>query len=212
MMLELLQRIERLERQMHNIALLGTVSDADYEASRVKVAIGDLITGWLPWLTVRAGGDVTWDAPEIGEQVTVISPSGELGNGFVIPALYQNAHPANGNTPDLHTRTYKDGAVISYDRAAHHLSAILPAGASTELISSAIHFKGKLTLDGDFIHNGNETKTGNTTQTGAISTTGDVVAAGNVTATGSVTGAGISLSTHTHGGVQSGIFNTGAPQ
>ncbi len=199
-MLALLQRIERLERQMHNIALLGTVADANYATGRLKVAIGDLVTGWLPWLTHRAGGDTTWDAPEIGEQVAVISPSGEIGNGFVLPAIYQSAHPANGDTSDLDIRTYKDGAVISYDRAAHHLRATLPAGASTELISSTIHFIGQLTLDGDFIHNGNETKAGNTTQSGSITTTGDVVAGG------------ISLDTHTHGGVTPGMGNTGAPQ
>ena len=35
---------------------------------------------------------------------------------------------------------------------------------------------------------------------------------GTINATGDVTGAGISLSTHTHGGVQSGTSSTGVPQ
>jgi len=183
MMLELLQRIERIERQMHNIALLGTVADANYSTGRLKIAIGDLVTGWLPWMTQRAGGDVTWDAPEIGEQVAVISPSGELGNGFVIPAIYQDAHPANGSTPDLDIRTYKDGAAISYDRAAHHLSATLPAGATTVLVSD-----------------------------GGISITGDISVTGKITSTGDMIAAGISLDNHVHGGILPGGANTGVPQ
>jgi len=183
MMLELLQRIERIERQMHNIALLGTVADANYATARVKVAIGDLVTGWLPWLTHRAGNDVNWDAPEIGEQVLVLSPSGEIGNGIVVPAIYQDAHPANGNTPDTTNRTYQDGAVVSYDRAAHHLSATLPAGATTALVSD-----------------------------GGISITGDIAVTGKITSTGDMIAAGISLDHHVHGGILPGGANTGVPQ
>jgi len=195
MMLELLQRLERLERQMHSIVLLGSIEQADYSNARVKVRIGDLVTGWLPWLTHRAGGDVSWHAPEIGEQVMVFSPSGELGNGVVLPALYQSAHPANGNNPDEDIHNYKDGAVIAYNRQTHHLSAVLPAGASTELISSTIHFKGKLTLDGDFIHNGNETKTGNTTQTGNVAVSGTGSIGKTLAVVGAVSAAGVSSST-----------------
>jgi len=132
MMLELLQRIERLERQMHNIALVGTVAGANYAIARVKVQIGDLVTCWLPWLTHRAGGDITWDAPEIGEQVTVISPSGEIGNGFVLPAIYQNAHPANGNSADITRRDFGNGSYITHDRVSGDMD---------------IHVTGNLTLN-----------------------------------------------------------------
>ncbi len=41
---------------------------------------------------------------------------------------------------------------------------------------------------------------------------GNAVFGGSVTATGEVTGAGIKLSTHTHGGVESGNSNTKGPQ
>lgn len=47
---------------------------------------------------------------------------------------------------------------------------------------------------------------------GAGSNSGDFTFAGNITATGEVTGKGIKLSTHTHGGVQSGNSTTQAPQ
>jgi len=183
MMLELLQRIERLERQMHNIALLGTIADANYQTARVRVQIGDLVTGWLPWLSQRAGNDVDWDAPEIGEQVMVFSPSGEIGNGVVLPAIYQTAHPANGSTPDQSIHAYKDGAVIAYDRAVHHLSATLPTGATCALVAD-----------------------------GGISITGNISVTGTITSTGDMIAAGISLDNHVHSGIQPGGSNTGAPQ
>ena len=52
---------------------------------------------------------------------------------------------------------------------------------------------------------GNVKHTGNTEQTGTQQTNG------TITATGDITGAGKSLSTHTHGGVQTGGGNTGTP-
>jgi len=209
MIIEVLQRLERIEAMLHNMLMLGAVVATDYANARIQVRMGDLTTPMIPWLTQRASHDVTWDAPEIGEQVMVLSPSGDFANAIALPALYQTMHAANGSTADQQTRTYSDGAVIEYDRAAHHLKAVLPAGSSSELISDTIHFKGVLTLDGDFIHNGNETKTGAQTVSGAVT-------AAAMTASGAVTGAtasigGINFGTHAHGGVALGTSNTGGP-
>lgn len=50
------------------------------------------------------------------------------------------------------------------------------------------------------------------TVNGNLSVNGNITTSGSITATGDVTGSGISLSTHTHGGVQAGSDNTGGPQ
>lgn len=47
---------------------------------------------------------------------------------------------------------------------------------------------------------------------GSIVMNGDLTVNGTITASGDVTGANISLSTHTHGGVETGAGNTGVPQ
>lgn len=47
---------------------------------------------------------------------------------------------------------------------------------------------------------------------GTIEIKGNTTLQGNLTVTGNVVGAGISLSTHTHSGVQSGSSSTGTPQ
>ncbi len=50
---------------------------------------------------------------------------------------------------------YADGAVIEYDRETHQLNAVLPDGATTELVSD-----GGVTIIGDVIVTGNIKATG----------------------------------------------------
>ena len=57
-------------RRLENVVRLGTVAEVRYETpARCRIKTGDLITDWLPWTTARAGGDRSWWAPEVGEQV-----------------------------------------------------------------------------------------------------------------------------------------------
>lgn len=53
--------------------------------------------------------------------------------------------------------------------------------------------------------------TGNLTVGGAMSVAGAVTTGSTIVAAGNITGAGKSLGSHTHGGVQTGSGNTGAP-
>ncbi|MGE4296937.1 MAG: phage baseplate assembly protein V [Desulfovibrionaceae bacterium] len=122
----LLFRLAELERKLPNVVRVGTVEAADYPAARVRVRTGDIVTGWLPWLTVRAGMDRSWWAPEVGEQTVVLSPSGELAQGVVLFGLYRDAHPAIADVPTIHRVEYADGAFIEYDREQHILSAYVP--------------------------------------------------------------------------------------
>lgn len=177
-----------ITRLLENLIRLGSVAEVDHTGARVKVQSGRLLTGWLPWATLRAGDDREWDPPTVGEQVVLLSPSGQTANGVAIVGLFSDQHPANGDRPGLHRRTYRDGAVIEYDSVAHHLRAILPAGGSTELVST-----GGISITGDITHQGNYTQTGNQNVTGTVTVSTDVVAAG------------ISLVKHKH------IGNLGAP-
>lgn len=111
-------RLAELERRLANLARIGTIAEADHAAARVRVAIGEILTGWLPWLAHRAGGDRAWWAPEVGEQVLVVSPGGDLAQGIVCPSLYSATSPAPADSPDIRREVYGDGLVIEHDRAA----------------------------------------------------------------------------------------------
>ncbi len=147
-----------LDRRISNLIRLGTIDQADYATAKVRVKAGDILTGWIPWVNQRAGGDVSWHAPEVGEQVLILAPSGELNQGVVLTGLFQAAHAQPVNTPDKQHTVYKDGAVIEYDRALHHLKAVLPAGATVELIATGgIAFTGDLTVTGNIKASGDIT-------------------------------------------------------
>ena len=125
-------RLSELERRLSNILRPGTVLEADYAKARIRVRMGDNTSAWLPWLASRAGEDRTWHAPEIGEQVLVMAPGGELSAGYVMPGgIYKNDYPANADKPEISRTTYKDGAILEYDRESHKHLLQLPGGSAT---------------------------------------------------------------------------------
>lgn len=219
-------RLGELERRFANMVRPGRVLEADYAKARVKVALGKNETAWIPWLTGRAGADRTWHAPEVGEQVLVMAPSGELAAGFVMPgAVYQQDYPANGDSAEISRTTFKDGTVYEYDRENHARLIKLPEGkstvqvgddAETEITETKITHKlgdnakveiqassVKLTLGGSSIE----------LTSGGISIIGAAITIqGPVTQTGgNLTSDGIGLQTHRHTGVTPGTGNTAGP-
>lgn len=174
--------ITEIFRKLANIVRVGTISDVDYEKQLVRVQIGELKTGWLRFLTLRAGGVRIWSPPSIDEQVMVISIGGELKQGLVIPALFQNAFPAPSNSADVHCVVFKDNAVIEYNTATHALAVTLPAAGAMTLT-----VPGGITINSNILING------------TINSTGDQIAGV------------ISQIEHLHGGVQAGSGDTAAP-
>lgn len=189
-----------LSRLIENLIRLGTVAEVDHGSlndhrpPRLRVQSGELLTGWLPWLTLRAGADRTWDPPTVGEQVVLFSPSGLTEQGIALTGLFSQSIAANGERAGLHRRTYADGAVIEYDSVAHRLRAILPEAGITDLTSP-----GGINIIGPINHQGDYTQTGNQNVTGTVSVSKDVIAAG------------ISLVKHPHGDVEPGSGQSGAP-
>lgn len=184
-----------LSRMLENLIRFGVIEAVQMEPPRVKVTSGALTTAWLPWLALRAGADQEWNPSTEGEQVILLSPSGQLANGVVVTGLFSDHIPANGNRAGLHRRTYADGTVIEYDSVSHHLNATLAPGGTTNLVSP-----GGITIVGPITHQGDYTQTGNQNVTGTVTVTTDVVAAG------------ISLVKHLHGGVLPGGAKTGVPE
>lgn len=121
--------IADLARLLENIVRFGTIEAVQMQPPRVQVKSGNITTAWRPWLNLRAGADREWDPPTIGEQVVLLSPSGNLAQGVVLTGLFSDLIPANGDRAGLHRRTYRDGAVIEYDSIAKHLRATLPGTA-----------------------------------------------------------------------------------
>ena len=211
------QRIGDLERRLANMQRPGKVVEVDHAKARIKVQCGQNTTAWLPWQTGRAGAVRRWSPPSVGEQVLVMSPSGEMAQGYVLPGVYQNDHPANGETGDTERTDYADGASVEYDHAAHKMTFTLPeAGSATTTIGGCAVEQTKdgckLSVGGASIElkeDGITLTVGGNTLTLSASgvTTGKTltVTAGDVVATA------VSLKAHTHTAVQPGSGFSGAP-
>lgn len=113
--------VGELQRQMANVIRVGKILALDETTARVKVSVGGLTTDWLPWAVSRAGGNRTWSAPEIGEQVLVLSPYGDPGQGVVVPSIYQDDNPAPADSKDVDRIVYGDGTVHEYNRATNQM-------------------------------------------------------------------------------------------
>jgi phage baseplate assembly protein V len=213
-----LYALGELDRRVNNMVRFGTVFEVDPSAALAKVNLGELVTDWLPWAITRAGNNRTWYAPEVGEQVILLS-AGDPSMGVIIGALYQTAHPANGSTIDVERTTYQDGTVVEYDRASHQLlidasastsnvlikcsTATINATSSVTVDSPMTHCTGQLMVDGLLTYGNGIAGTGGGN---GNHITGDIhVTSGNVTADG------VGLKTHIHGGVQRASSNTDGP-
>lgn len=140
--MEIHQILEDLERRLSNILRIGIIENkGDEPANRVRVRIGELHTAPLLWLTKRAGPDTSWWKPEDGEQVLVLSPSGDLAQGVVLPSLYRDEFPAPAIDPDIHQTAYSNGDSITHNRKDGSLSIAMSGDVS-------ITTSGNISLNG----------------------------------------------------------------
>ncbi|WP_366654435.1 phage baseplate assembly protein V [Fodinicurvata sp. EGI_FJ10296] len=109
--------LSEAERRIAGLVQYAVVTEASYDPPRLRVSTGPVTSNWIPFATARAGQDRTWHPPEVGEQVVVICPGGDLNQGCVVGSLYRAAHPPPADSADIHRTEYADGTVVEHDRA-----------------------------------------------------------------------------------------------
>lgn len=121
---------------------VGFVVARDEAAMRVRVEIVDttteaLTTDFLQVLVPRAQKDRVYDLPDLDDQVLCLFLPFAREAGFVIGSMYGEVTPPVSSGDKWH-RTFADGAVLEYDRAAHKLMAKIPGAvevtASGEIV------------------------------------------------------------------------------
>lgn len=194
-----------IDRRIGAMIQVGVVAALDEAQARVQVDLDGPITTWIPWATVRAGGDRTWWAPEVGEQVIVLAPSGELSGAFVVGSLYQNAFPEPAASKDIHRTEYADGSSVEFNRATSTLtvdvgsgnviincaSATINAADSVTLDTPKTTCTGELTVEGLLTYSAGMKGSGGSD--GAAIISGSIVQTGGV-----VSSNGIVLDSHDH--------------
>lgn len=179
------------QRRLHNIATIGVVAEIDAARALMRVAVGDIVTDYLPIPTIAAGAVRVWRCPGVGEQFLLVSPSGDLACAIPVMSLYSahNAAPSHDKDEIFVAFNDKDFLKVHTKDSQLHLSIGKMMGTADDVLFDTPKFTitGDLRVDGT-IH-----------ADGTISSGTDVVAK-------------VSLNNHRHGGVESGRGSTGAPQ
>lgn len=202
--------ITELTRRIDNLLRIGTVAEVKGNLCRVKT--GELLTQFRPFFTRRAGTAKTSWRPTVGEQVMLLSLSGDLTNAYILPALYSDENPEPDDNANRERTVYPDGAVIEYDPDT---SALKVTGIKTANVQAS----ERVTIDcpnseftGNVLVKKKLTVEQGAKVTGAIDHSGKLTSNGGMAITGGANIDGINFGTHKHGGVDTGSGTSGGPQ
>ncbi|MFM2482781.1 phage baseplate assembly protein V [Celerinatantimonas sp. YJH-8] len=138
------QILRDIQRRLVNIVRRGRVHSVDFSQTppRVRVQYApDVVSAWLPWIGGRASGAsrCDWEPLSVDEQCLILSESGDLNNGVVLPALLDSSNVPPSVSADEHVTRYSDGTETRYNRQTHQLQITIKGDMS-------LHCDGNMTL------------------------------------------------------------------
>lgn len=117
------------DRMLSDQVIKGYVVAVDLVAAMVRITDGsDWVSAWVRWHSLAAGKARHWRSPSLGEQGTLISPSGDPAQGTFVPGLYGNAGPQPDNRDHVEVWRFDDGGSLVYDWEANSYTIKLPTG------------------------------------------------------------------------------------
>ncbi|MDR2891591.1 MAG: phage baseplate assembly protein V [Deltaproteobacteria bacterium] len=131
---------ESLADLLAQVIRVGFVVARDEQKMRVRVEFPDTVSGplttdYLQVLVPRAKQDCVYDLPDYGDQVLCLFLPHGKEEGFVLGSMYGADAPPVGSGDKWH-RTFADGTVLEYDRAAHVLLADVQGRAKIKTTES----------------------------------------------------------------------------
>lgn len=156
---DLAYQLTEAHRRISNIIRPGTIAEVQLgdapgtALARVKFS-DDWTSDFRPVHQLHAGALGSWSAPVVGEQVLMLSPSGEPGAGWVLRGWNSGAKPAPSNSEQLAVLFAAGGASDTYDLTAKKRTITLPADGELVIVQGGaeIHLvDGKVTITGSEI-------------------------------------------------------------
>jgi phage baseplate assembly protein V len=210
---------------------LGMVESYDPQHYRAKVRLQpeEVLTGWLPIVSPWVGNGWGFFAPpSIGDVVEVLSQEGVLEAGFVGQRFYNEIDQPLTVPEGECWLVHRCGSCVKF----HNDGSV--EIQSAQMLRATVNGEAQLTVKGKLQSTATQWQ-----HTGALNVTGDVTIEGHLQVTEAITGQGglgisggqgaqvqgrlwvtqgdisaegVSLTQHTHGGVEPGNSNTGAPK
>ena len=206
-----------LLRRLENMIRIGTIIDVDLsgEIPLYRVKTGELETDWIAATVQRAGTAKKSHAYTSGEQVILLSPSGDLGAAVISHALNSDANPSPDNHVTRDRAIYPDGAVIEYDPESGALhatgikTATVQASALVTIDCPESKFTGNVEIEGNTLVKQVLTYQGGLNNNGSSS--GATINGPINHSGGELSSNGVVVHSHHHSGVQAGSAETGGP-
>lgn len=197
---------------------VGIISEV--RADRAKVAIGSMVTDFLPVFQAHANSyAVSFSPIRVGEQVLVLPVHDELNSGVVLRGLYQSSYKTDATDKKVHI-SFEDGIKMNYDSSSSCLEISSPKlinitcdnanvkaknvmveASDTTIKSPNIKLLGNTLIEGSINTAGSGGGSGSFEINGDVRITGSITAGGNANFGGSVRDGRGSLTDHTNNGL-----------
>ncbi|PIT68557.1 phage baseplate assembly protein V [Bartonella tribocorum] len=136
------KEISDLKRRVANMVVVGKISHVDHKNARYRVKTGNLISDWIPDTQARAGKTRSYEGRDVGEQVIVVSSSGDLSQGVIVGSIHTDANQA-ADKGNIHKTLYPDGTSLEYDDEQNTYALNIKSGGKFLLtISDGVSLKG----------------------------------------------------------------------
>ncbi|EAN0852619.1 phage baseplate assembly protein V [Salmonella enterica] len=209
-------------RLLRNLVAIGVVSEVDAESYSVRATVGDNETDWIRWGAARAGDDVDWWVPSVGEEVVLLSPGGDLERAVLLCALYSADVQPPSTDASQRVTTYAGGGRVVVDKSTNTATIsgfdVINATASQKITATAPEISAvaetKITLDAPNVYCTGNLDVGKGFTAASAGGGETAVFKSPVDFQGStVQHNGINIGgTHKHPGVETGDGETGGPQ
>lgn len=165
--LEAVQRIQALERRVAGMLRHGSVKEVDTAKGLARLTIApdgdqEFLSPWIPYGQIAgpSTGLKVHAPPVVGQNMTLISPSGDLRQSVALPMTWSDQAQSPGQGPDP-TATYGDFRIeiLPGEMKITVPKATIVAGGSTfELTGEGLKLTtDKVQIDGSSVkHNAKE--------------------------------------------------------
>jgi len=109
-LVEAVARVAELERRVAGMVRHGTVEQVDPQKQRVRLRLGGtddkpFIGPWVPYAQI-AGALKVHTPPSVGQQMTLLSPTGDPRQAVALPMTWSNQNAAPSDKGDEHVLTF----------------------------------------------------------------------------------------------------------
>jgi phage baseplate assembly protein gpV len=156
-LVELVARVTDLERRVSGLLRHGRVAEVDMDLFRVRLDLGPahgaggrFLSPWVPYAQ-HAGALRVHTPPEVGQQFTLISPTGDFQQAVALPLHWSSSVPSPSDRKDENVLSYggvrievRSGEVVF---RVDEVTVTINSGGVQ--IDGRLHVKGTIKADGD---------------------------------------------------------------